>query len=216
MGIGARCICGGRAGRWACRAMLLVLLLPDPCDSNYSADFKEKARRRLLGIYNQATEAGNEELRGALLKFIGDASPMKSLLSLPAPRPWTGCTSRCCSKPPASPTPCARCSRRNRSVAKTSCAWPTLSPPSTPATARKNGWWMLCSWRCLSEAEVMKAKPKRSLRQAGLQNAAPTKARPKDAATGANPKLTALKRRSFHQEIPRCPYFRGDWDARKV
>jgi putative DNA methylase len=56
----------------ACRAMLLALLLPDPCDPNCPADFKEKARRLLLGIYNQATETGDEKLRAALLKFIGD------------------------------------------------------------------------------------------------------------------------------------------------
>jgi len=46
-----------------------------PVRFELSADFKEKARRQLLGIYNHATEAGDEELRGALLKFIGGASP---------------------------------------------------------------------------------------------------------------------------------------------
>ncbi len=56
----------------ACRAMLLALLLPDPCDPNCPTDFKEKARRQLLGIYNQPTESGDEKLRAALLRFIGD------------------------------------------------------------------------------------------------------------------------------------------------
>jgi putative DNA methylase len=30
----------------ACRAMLMALLLPDPCDSNCPGDFKREARRR--------------------------------------------------------------------------------------------------------------------------------------------------------------------------
>src|SRR5215475_5955756 len=57
----------------ACRAMLLALLLPDPCDENCPTEFKESARSLLpkapgmggIGPYD-------ENLRAALLKFIGD------------------------------------------------------------------------------------------------------------------------------------------------
>ncbi len=55
----------------ACRAMLLGLLLPDPGDPHCPSAFKDKARNlltRLLG--NIGTK--DEDLRRALLKFIGD------------------------------------------------------------------------------------------------------------------------------------------------
>ncbi|MGH8011384.1 MAG: DUF1156 domain-containing protein [Candidatus Binataceae bacterium] len=55
----------------ACRAMLLALLLPDPCDPNCPAEFKRQARALLSALIR---EIGKEdiELRKALLKFIGD------------------------------------------------------------------------------------------------------------------------------------------------
>ena len=55
----------------ACRAMLLGLLLPDPCDPLCPGDFKAKARDVLPGLVGTV---GPEEtdLRRALLKFIGD------------------------------------------------------------------------------------------------------------------------------------------------
>jgi adenine-specific DNA methylase len=68
----------------ACRAMLLALLLPDPCDPKCPADFKDKARGllpQIMGKVGQAsslseTQAGrlshDLELRNALLRFIGD------------------------------------------------------------------------------------------------------------------------------------------------
>src|SRR5208282_3033075 len=56
----------------ACRAMLLALLLPDPCDENCPTDFKEGARKSLLRVHNSPSEAGDAELRKALLRFIGD------------------------------------------------------------------------------------------------------------------------------------------------
>jgi len=56
----------------ACRAMLLALLLPDPCDANCPAEFKEAARGLLGRVYRQATEAGDKALRHSLLRFIGD------------------------------------------------------------------------------------------------------------------------------------------------
>ena len=57
----------------ACRAMLLALLLPDPCDPHCPAGFKTKARalfgRPLFDIQAGKTD---EQLRAALLAFIGD------------------------------------------------------------------------------------------------------------------------------------------------
>jgi len=55
----------------ACRAMLLGLLLPDPCDQHCPADFKERARRLLEKV--QGRPGGtDDELRKHLLRFIGD------------------------------------------------------------------------------------------------------------------------------------------------
>ena len=53
------------------RAVLLALLLPDPCDEHCPADFKAKAKRLLPQV---GCKAGPEDidLRGGLLKFIGD------------------------------------------------------------------------------------------------------------------------------------------------
>ncbi len=55
----------------ACRAMLLALLLPDPCDKECPADFKTRARALLSRLMR---DIGKEdiELRKALLKFVGD------------------------------------------------------------------------------------------------------------------------------------------------
>src|SRR5438445_8991584 len=55
----------------ACRAMLLELLLPDPCDQHCPADFKKKARELLPRVVGKI-ESKDEDLRHALLKFIGD------------------------------------------------------------------------------------------------------------------------------------------------
>lgn len=57
----------------ACRAVLLGLLLPDPCDPHCPEDFKIKARELLLKIQGKF---GLEDkgLQQALLKFIGDFS----------------------------------------------------------------------------------------------------------------------------------------------
>lgn len=54
----------------ACRAMLLGLLVPDPCDRRCSESFKEAARRVLQGFYRVAE--GDTGLRTALKRFIGD------------------------------------------------------------------------------------------------------------------------------------------------
>jgi putative DNA methylase len=55
----------------ACRAMLLALLLPDPCDPLCPGEFKTAARQLLLKVRGEVG-AADEDLRKALLKFIGD------------------------------------------------------------------------------------------------------------------------------------------------
>jgi putative DNA methylase len=62
----------------ACRAVLLALLLPDPCDANCPESFKEEARNLLQSVQGGA-RSGDDELRHGLLKFIGDfAAPILS------------------------------------------------------------------------------------------------------------------------------------------
>ncbi|HQM27470.1 MAG TPA: DUF1156 domain-containing protein [Syntrophorhabdus sp.] len=55
----------------ACRAMLLALLLPDPCDPHCPKEFKEKARELLAPLPGKVGKT-DEDLRKALLRFIGD------------------------------------------------------------------------------------------------------------------------------------------------
>ncbi len=55
----------------ACRAMLLALLLPDPCDPNCPSDFKSEARVLLSKLIRDVGN-GDVELREAMKKFIGD------------------------------------------------------------------------------------------------------------------------------------------------
>jgi adenine-specific DNA methylase len=55
----------------ACRAMLLGLLLPDPCDEHCPEDFKEKARSLLPTLQGEVGPT-DKDLRKSLLKFIGD------------------------------------------------------------------------------------------------------------------------------------------------
>ncbi len=57
----------------ACRAMLLALLLPDPCDPFCPEDFKSKTRH-ILPQVTGAIGPNDPDLRKALLKFIGDFS----------------------------------------------------------------------------------------------------------------------------------------------
>ena len=52
------------------RAMLLALLLPDPCDSNCPDGFKQRARKLLSKTHGEVA-AGDDGLRQGLLKFIG-------------------------------------------------------------------------------------------------------------------------------------------------
>jgi putative DNA methylase len=56
----------------ACRAILLALLLPDPCDADCPSDFKEHARQLLRRIYAQEPKLTDKDLQQALLRFIGD------------------------------------------------------------------------------------------------------------------------------------------------
>jgi len=56
----------------ACRAMLLGLLLPDPCDPHCPEEFKTKARKAFDGFLG--IREGDDGLRKALLTFIGDVA----------------------------------------------------------------------------------------------------------------------------------------------
>jgi len=55
----------------ACRAMLMGLLLPDPCDPHCPAEFKTKARAALARTQGHI-DADDMGLRKAMLDFIGD------------------------------------------------------------------------------------------------------------------------------------------------
>ena len=55
----------------ACRAMLMALLLPDPCDPNCANEFKQRARNILPRVQGAPGEK-DMELRAELLRFIGD------------------------------------------------------------------------------------------------------------------------------------------------
>ncbi|MCP9469845.1 MAG: DUF1156 domain-containing protein [Nitrospira sp.] len=55
----------------ACRAMLLALQLPDPCDEHCPAEFKQQARELLPQVVGMI-KPKDEDLRRALLKFIGE------------------------------------------------------------------------------------------------------------------------------------------------
>ena len=57
----------------ACRAMLLALLWPDPCDPNCPQEFKDRARVLLAPLPGKLGKT-DEDLRKALLRFIGDFS----------------------------------------------------------------------------------------------------------------------------------------------
>jgi adenine-specific DNA methylase/very-short-patch-repair endonuclease len=55
----------------SCRAVLLALLWPDPCDPLCPRDFKAKARELLPQVQGRVGPT-DDDLRKALLKFIGD------------------------------------------------------------------------------------------------------------------------------------------------
>jgi adenine-specific DNA methylase len=55
----------------SCRAVLLALLLPDPCDHHCLPDFKSKAREILRPLPGRVGST-DEDLRDALFRFIGD------------------------------------------------------------------------------------------------------------------------------------------------
>lgn len=57
----------------ACRAMLMALLLPDPCDPNCSEGFKTRARNILPRVQGEPG-AKDIDLRNEILRFIGDFS----------------------------------------------------------------------------------------------------------------------------------------------
>ena len=55
----------------SCRAMLLALLFPDPCDEHCPEAFKDKVRELLPPVVGPVGPK-DEDLRAKLLKFIGD------------------------------------------------------------------------------------------------------------------------------------------------
>ena len=63
----------------SCRAILMALLLPDPCDVSCPETFREKARKLLLSMrarpsgWNKTVKT-NEGLRQVLMEFIGEFS----------------------------------------------------------------------------------------------------------------------------------------------
>jgi|ERR1017187_837273 adenine-specific DNA methylase len=57
----------------ACRAMLMALLLPDPCDPACPNGFKDQVRTVLARTWKPAG-SGDEELQRSLLSFIADFS----------------------------------------------------------------------------------------------------------------------------------------------
>ncbi len=56
----------------SCRAVLLALLLPDPCDPQCPPEFKDEARRLLPQVAGCRPDATDEGLRKVLLRFIAD------------------------------------------------------------------------------------------------------------------------------------------------
>jgi len=64
----------------SCRAMLLGLLLPDPCDPHCPKEFKAKAAKALLDVpgwnspKRQEQVKSDQGLRRALLDFIGEVA----------------------------------------------------------------------------------------------------------------------------------------------
>lgn len=56
----------------SCRAVLLALLWPDPCDRHCPEAFKAKARGLLSAIPNCDPGSDDMGLRSALLRFIAD------------------------------------------------------------------------------------------------------------------------------------------------
>jgi putative DNA methylase len=56
----------------ACRAMLMALLLPDPCDPACPGEFKSVARRLLDPVPGVGPKGTDKELRKGLLHFIAD------------------------------------------------------------------------------------------------------------------------------------------------
>src|SRR5262249_8459165 len=66
-------IWGARRPLAACRALILAMLLPDPCDESCPLSFKQDAAKLLTSVPGTVPE-GDLGLRQALLRFIADIS----------------------------------------------------------------------------------------------------------------------------------------------
>ena len=75
----------------ACRAMLMALLLPDPCDPLCPGEFKARAKESLLHMPGWNTPRMNQQvrfdegLRKALLTFIGDLANLDNAANMDYP-----------------------------------------------------------------------------------------------------------------------------------
>src|SRR5437667_1101729 len=58
----------------ACRAVLMGLVLPDPCDPHCPVAFKEAAKKALAPVRGSMDAASDELLRKSLLGFVADFS----------------------------------------------------------------------------------------------------------------------------------------------
>jgi adenine-specific DNA methylase len=65
----------------ACRAILMALLLPDPCDSACPEEFKQRARNILPRVQGHVDES-DADLRAQLLRFIRDFAGWKNSSNL--------------------------------------------------------------------------------------------------------------------------------------
>ena len=137
----------------SCRAVLMALLLPDPCDEHCPAAFKEAARHILLAMHGHprgwtAAVESDAGLRRTLLKFIADFAnlemgrgrPTRVARHMPS-HPWTRCATRR-SRPMLKPTRSQRFPETPRARCHVGCSAEATSrrrtsPRSAPCSASR-------------------------------------------------------------------------------